>query len=103
MATLFGLLPPTRPPALTKGRFAAARAAEPLELDDYGYGLPSVDDLEVAAAAAMADVASEAPSASSEDDSMSDGDSGGSEASSGPNDTATEQVLRLPWRWLQHF
>ena len=75
--------------------FAAVRAPEPPQAEYYDFGLPSVDDLEVAAAAAMADMAPDTPSASAEDESMDDGDTSGSDADSGPSSVADEQVLRL--------
>ncbi len=74
---------------------AAVRALEPPQVEYYDFGLPSVDDLEVAAAAAMADVVPAAPSASAEDESMDADETSGSDADSGSSSVADEQVLRL--------
>ena len=94
---------PPRPDHLATVICAAVRAPEPPQAEYYDFGLPSVDDLEVAAAAAMAGVASKAPSASAEDECMDDGDTSGSDSDSdsGASSAADEQVLRLLWPGFQ--
>jgi len=89
------MLMPPRPPDWPTDMSSAVRAPEPPQAEYYDFGLPSVDDLEVAAAAAMADVVPAAPSASTEDESMDDGETSDSDADSGSISVADEQVLRL--------
>ena len=80
------------PSAMASDHMAAAVRASETTHEYFDGELPSVDDLEVAAAAAMADVAPEPLPATTSDDFMDDGDSDSDAAFSGPGRSALDEV-----------